>query len=162
MQGAHSRIVSEEHDTLLNLIRKGFKCVAVVLHVLIIIDMIQLDIGNDGIFRLICQKMTLILTGFQHKITAVLRHFAGSITNQITGWRRQTHYVGKHAGRCRFAMCTRYGYRCVFLRKTAEELMIPVGFHSIHSQGFFHLRIGFIKSISDNHGISLMNIICGK
>ena len=119
MQGAHSRIVSKEYNTLLDLIRKSLKCVAVVLHVPIIINMIQLNIGDNGIFRLICQKMTLILTGFQHKITAVLRHFSGSITNQITGWRRQAHNMGQHAGRRRFAMCTRYGYRCVFFSKIA-------------------------------------------
>lgn len=61
------------------------KGITVIVHVAVIVDVIELYVGDDGIIRVIRQKVALKFTGFQHEILGVLRHLAMTVPDQKPG-----------------------------------------------------------------------------
>lgn len=63
-----SRIVSGEYRDTTRLRLKLSKSLQIVCLIRVVVEVIWLDIGDDGYLRMIVQKVSLMLTRFDHEV----------------------------------------------------------------------------------------------
>ncbi len=115
--------------------------------------MIELHVGDNRIVRMICQKMPLELTRFEHEVLRVVRHVPMPVPDQKSGLFIAVEHRCDDPGRGRFAVGPGHADRSVPFEQMAEILVVIVCFHTGLVQGRFHFRMILAKGQTDDHGI---------
>ena len=113
-------------DSLGNIVHKFLVGIEIIFLILEVVDVVDLNVGDDRIGRCIGGKMTAELIGFDAKILAVLAQVAFPVADQIAGLLKGGN--NRLGDRCRGGLAMRSGNTdgSIVFHQFTQKLVIAV------------------------------------